>query len=255
MTNEESTKEFNEIRQTLREMAQAAKQRAQEAKQRNQEAKQRNQEAKQWAQEAEQRFQRIEQQLEKNAQQAEQRAKEINARFEETRQLISQNAQEARQRARETDRQIKALSHIFTNNWGRLVEALIEPGSIKLFQERGINVPKSKPRHDRSRNGKHMEIDLLLKNKKDKVAVVIEVKTTPSPEDVNHFLNKFDTFLDFFPKYEGYTLYGAIAGIQIDESVVKFAYRRGLFVLALGNEGLVRMLNDEKFQPTLFTPS
>ena len=253
MQNEETRKQFDEIWQILRENAQEAEQRLQRMEQQRekdaQEAKQRFQRMEQQrekdAQEAKQRFQRTEQRLEKNAQEAEQR-------FQRTEQQREKDAQEARQRDRETDRKIQKLSDLFTNHWGRLIEALVEPGSIKLFQGRGINVTKSKPRHDRSRNGKHMEIDLLLKNKDDKVAVVIEVKTTPSPEDVHKFLDKFDTFRNFFPKYRGYTIYGAIAGIQIDESVTKFAYRRGLFVLALGNEGLVRMLNDPKFTPTSF---
>ena len=284
MQYEEIRKEYEEIRQTLREIAQEfqqltqesrqraqefqqltqeSRQRAQEAEQRAQEAEQRfqrieqqrekdAQEARQRAKEAEQRFQRIEQQREKDAQEAEQRSKKIDAEFEAIQQLIKQNAEEAKQRSRETDLKIQKLSDIFTNHWGRLVEALVEPGSIKLFQDRGINVTKSKPRRARSRNGKHMEIDLLLKNKADKIAVVIEVKTTPTPEDVHKFLAKFDTFVEFFPKYKGYTIYGAIAGIQIDQSVTTFAYRRGLFVLTLGNEGLVRMLNDQKFTPTTF---
>ena len=213
MQYEQIRKEFEDIRQTLRAMIQESQQRAQEA---------------------EQRFQKI------------------DAEFESIQQIIKQNAEEAKQRSRETDQKIQKFADIFTNHWGRLVEALLEPESVKLFQDRGINVTKSKKHHGRSRNGKHIEIDLLLKNKNEKVAVVIEVKTTPNPDDVHKFLDKFDTLLDFFPKYKGYTIYGAIAGIQIDESVTKFAYRRGLFVFTLGNEGLVRMLNDKKFTPTIF---
>ena len=197
-------------------------------------------------------FEDIRQTLRAMVQESQQRAQEAEQRFQRIEQQREKDAQEAKQRSRETDRKIQKLSDIFTNHWGRLVEALVEPGSVKLFQDRGINVTKSKTRHGRSRNGKHIEIDLLLKNKNEKVAVVIEVKTTPNPDDVHKFLDKFDTLLDFFPKYKGYTIYGAIAGIQIDESVTKFAYRRGLFVLTLGNEGLVRMLNDKKFTPTIF---
>ena len=197
-------------------------------------------------------FEEIRQTLQAMIQESQQRAQETEQRFKRIEQQREKDAQEAKQRSRETDLKIQKLSDIFTNHWGRLVEALVEPGSIKLFQDRGINVTKSKSRRARSRNGKHMEIDLLLKNKADKIAVVIEVKTTPTPEDVHKFLAKFDTFVEFFPKYEGYTIYGAIAGIQIDRSVTTFAYRRGLFVLTLGNEGLVRMLNDPKFTPTTF---
>jgi signal-transduction protein with cAMP-binding, CBS, and nucleotidyltransferase domain len=102
---------------------------------------------------------------------------------------------------RETDRKIKELTNLFTGQWGKLIEALIKPGSLKLFQDRGINVQKRKTRMaERLNGGRHMEIDILLKNKVEKIAVVIEVKTTLQISDVNDFIKKFDTFLDFFPR-------------------------------------------------------
>ena len=285
MRSKEITKGFDEIRQLLRENALEAKQRAQEAEQRAQEAEQRFQRIEQQreknAQEAEQRFQRIEQQREKNAQEAEQRfqrieqqreknAQEAEQRYQRIEQILEKNAQELQgtrkliegnaeqikanaEQMRETDRKIKELTNLFTGQWGKLIEALIKPGSLKLFQDRGINVQKRKTRMaERLNGGRHMEIDILLKNKVEKIAVVIEVKTTLQISDVNDFIKKFDTFLDFFPKYKGYTLHGAVAGVQIDEGVDKYAYRNGLFVLGLGREGLVRMLNDDKFDPRVF---
>ncbi len=278
MRSKEITKGFDEIRQLLRENALEAKQRAQEAEQRFQRIEQQREKN---AQEAEQRFQRIEQQREKNAQEAEQRyqrieqqreknAQEAEQRYQRIEQILENNAQELQgtrkliegnaeqikanaEQMRETDRKIKELTNLFTGQWGKLIEALIKPGSLKLFQDRGINVQKRKTRMaERLNGGRHMEIDILLKNKVEKIAVVIEVKTTLQISDVNDFIKKFDTFLDFFPKYKGYTLHGAVAGVQIDEGVDKYAYRNGLFVLGLGREGLVRMLNDDKFDPRVF---
>ena len=238
MRSKEITKGFDEIRQLLRENALEAKQRAQEAEQR--------------AQEAEQRFQRIEQQREKNAQAADQRAQAADRRLQRIEQILEENAE----RMRETDRKINALTDLFTGQWGKLIEALIKPGCVKLFQDRGINVTKSRTRLSKLlEDNRHMEIDILLKNRVEKIAVVIEVKTTLQVSDVNDFIKKFDTFLDFFPKYKGYTLHGTVAGVQIDEGVDKYAYRIGLFVLGLGREGLVRMLNDDKFDPRVFNSS
>ena len=287
MTNEDITKGFDEIRQLLREMAQESAQRSKAIDQRFEEMAQENerraQEADRRAQEADRRAQEVD----RRAQEATQRSKEIDQRFEATERLIREmaqenerRAQEAKQRSKEIDQrfediaqrfedtdnqfkdiaqqfketgqQIKELKNLFTNQWGRLIEALVEPGIITLFQQRGINVKKRQPRAQGKRKGKHMEIDLILKNKTEKVAVIVEVKTTLRSEDVAKFLNKFDAFLDYFPKYKGYTIYGAVAGIQIDKTVSIFAYRQGLFVLGLGNEGLIRMLNDENFKPTIF---
>jgi RecB family endonuclease NucS len=93
-----------------------------------------------------------------------------------------------------------------------------------------------------------MEIDILATNK-DSV-IVVEVKTTLKVEDVNDFISeKLSRFFEFFPKYKGMTLYGAVAGIRIEESADRYAYRKGLFVLTLSGEGMVVILNDEKFRP------
>ncbi len=275
---QEAEQRFQRIEQQREKNAQEAEQRAQEAEQRFQRIEQQREKN---AQEAEQRFQRIEQQREKNAQEAEQRyqrieqqreknAQEAEQRYQRIEQILENNAQELQgtrkliegnaeqikanaEQMRETDRKIKELTNLFTGQWGKLIEALIKPGSLKLFQDRGINVQKRKTRMaERLNGGRHMEIDILLKNKVEKIAVVIEVKTTLQISDVNDFIKKFDTFLDFFPKYKGYTLHGAVAGVQIDEGVDKYAYRNGLFVLGLGREGLVRMLNDDKFDPRVF---
>ena len=278
---QEAEQRFQRIEQQLEKNAQEAEQRYQRIEQQReknaQEADQRAQRIEQQreknAQEAEQRYQRIEQQREKNAQEAEQRYQRIEQILENnaqelqgTRKLIEGNAEQIKANAeqikanaeqmRETDWKIKELTNLFTGQWGKLIEALIKPGSLKLFQDRGINVQKRKTRMaERLNGGRHMEIDILLKNKVEKIAVVIEVKTTLQISDVNDFIKKFDTFLDFFPKYKGYTIHGAVAGVQIDEGIDKYAYRNGLFVLGLGREGLVRMLNDDKFDPRVFHSS
>ena len=44
-------------------------------------------------------------------------------------------------------------------------------------------------------------------------------------------------------------VYGAVAGVRIDEHANRYAYRKGLFVLTLGRDGLTQILNDEKFVP------
>ena len=95
-----------------------------------------------------------------------------------------------------------------------------------------------------------MEIDLLLVN--DREAVVIEVKTTLKVEDVREFLDNLKKFTFFFPRYKGVSLYGGVAGIQIEEGADKFAYRQGLFVLAGSGEGLIRILNNPEFRPKNF---
>jgi len=166
-------------------------------------------------------------------------------------------------RFEETDEKIKELAELFTGQWGKLIEALVKPSALKLFQERGVKVTETYQRLESYRNGSQMEVDILLAN--DIEAVVIEVKTTLKVEDVREFLEKVKQFTFFFPRYKGLKIYGGVVGIQIEESADRFAdpsqaQDQGLFVLTGSGEGLalersegmIRILNDTNFRPQNF---
>lgn len=150
----------------------------------------------------------------------------------------------------ETDEKIKELSAMFTSQWGKMIEAMVEPDAIRLFQERGIPVQRTYQRLKSRRDGRHMEIDLVLENDAD--MVVIEAKSTLGVQDVRDFLDRMDEFLLFFPRCRDYRVYGGVAGMDIVEHADRFAYRQGLFVLAVAGEGLVKILNDAVFKPKNF---
>jgi len=169
--------------------------------------------------------------------------REVARRQEET----ARRQEETDREIKETTRGIKDLRELFTGQWGKLVESLVEPSVLKLFQERGIQVIDTAQRLKTTRNGEQMEIDILATNEDSVIAV--EVKTTLKVEDVNYFLEKLERFTEFFPKYKEMRLYGAVAAIRIEEEADKYAYRRGLFVLTLSGENMVVILNDEKFKP------
>ncbi|MBM3241619.1 hypothetical protein FJZ31_35510 [Candidatus Poribacteria bacterium] len=102
-------------------------------------------------------------------------AQEIWALFRETREQISEIAkrqEELTKQQEETSREIrgfhegmKDLRELFTGQWGKLVEALVEPSVLRLFQDRGIQVIDTAQRLKTKRNGEQMEIDILATNK------------------------------------------------------------------------------------------
>ena len=138
--------------------------------------------------------------------------------------------------------------NLFTSQWGRLLEALVEPGVVELFQTRGIAVNRSLERPRMRRGGEELEIDLLLVNGD----ALVVVKSTLRVDDVRKFLEDLKRFPEFFPEYRGYRRFGAIAALGINESADRHAYRQGLFVLTLGREGLVTLRNDDAFRPLDF---
>jgi hypothetical protein len=91
-----------------------------------------------------------------------------------------------------------------------------------------------------------MEIDILGVNSTD--VVLVECKSRLSHGDVDDFLTKLPLFKTAFPEFVAYRIYGAVAGIEIDQGVDRRAYQKGLFVIKPSGD-TVAIVNDENFQP------
>lgn len=162
---------------------------------------------------------------------------------------VARRQEETALQMKETGKKIESLSetvNALTGKWGRFVEGLVAPGAVRIFRERGIDVKQTYTRAESQRNGEEMEIDVLVVN--DEYTVAISVKSTLKVEDVNAHIDNLRRFRDFFPVFADKKLLGAVAGIVIDESADKYAYRRGLFVITQAGEN-IKILNDEKFKP------
>jgi hypothetical protein len=176
--------------------------------------------------------------------------KETDAKFKETDAKFKETDAQFKLtdvKIQETSRQIRALEGLFGSQWGKFIEALVQPNALRLFQEWGIRVHYVYRRASSQFNGESMEIDLILENEQD--VVVIEVKSNLKVQDVNDFLEDLHHFLHFFPKYANRRIYGAVAGLNIEEDADRYAYRRGLFVLGLVGDGIVQIKNDRRFRP------
>lgn len=156
---------------------------------------------------------------------------------------------ETERRFQATDRQITRLSKEIGNlggKWGRFVENMVAPACETLFLNRDIPVHQVSQRVRKRLDGKTLEIDVLVTNENH--VLVVEVKSSLSVDDVKELIKNLTEFRQFFPEYNQKQLYGAVAGIQIEEGADKYAYRQGLFVLAQRGEN-VAILNDTEFQP------
>jgi hypothetical protein len=158
--------------------------------------------------------------------------------------------------AAEASRSIEALSRSvaettravngLTSRWGRFVEELVEPAVVRMFQERGIDVKEKHPRVSVKRENVAMEIDILVVDTTD--VVLVECKSRLSRDDVNDFIENLEKFKIAFPAYKNYQAYGAVAGIEINEGVDRYAYQKGLFVIRPSGD-TVEIVNDQKFKP------
>ena len=175
------------------------------------------------------------------------RFQETASRFQETDRIIKQMAKETDERFKETSREIKAVNASvgrLSNRLGEFVEEAVRPAAVRLFQERGIDVHEVHQNIVVKRDGEGIEIDLLVVNNKDVVA--IECKSNLSVDDVNEHLERLDKIKRLIPDHKDKRITGAVAGMVIPEQVGIYAMRKGLFVIAQ-NGGHLELANDEKF--------
>ena len=180
------------------------------------------------------------------------RLDKVGEEIEALKDEMERRSKETDRQMRETDKKIKELSNLFTTQWGKLVEALVEPGVLDLFRKQGIKIKYTTRRLElEDENGRKIaEFDILLVN--DEEAVVIEVKTTVKKEDVDYFLEKLGKAREWVSLLRmKKRIYGAVAGLSYDEGVDRYAYRQGLFVLK-SEGGIIKIANDENFIPKIW---
>lgn len=168
--------------------------------------------------------------------------KETDLKFKETDLQIKEMAAGRK----EMDKSIKKAFDLFTNQWGRLIESLVEGDLVNLLRQRGIEVEHTTTRSKGTRNGEDYEFDIIAVNTTE--IVVTEVKTSLRPEDVKHFKQKLEKVKIFLPEYANYRIYGAVAYLQEYSQAAKMAEQDGLFVVkATGSSASIA--NMPNFKP------
>ena len=148
---------------------------------------------------------------------------------------------------KETSREIAELKSLFTSQWGKLMESLVEGDLVNLLNARGIAITDTTTRLKGKRaDGGNYEFDILAHNGLE--LVVVEVKTTLRPRDVKAFLGKLDHFKQWLPRYANNRIYGAMAWLCADAGAEAMLANRGLFsIRATGDSAAIQ--NDSTFAP------
>ncbi len=175
---------------------------------------------------------------------------ESNAKFEqqmsEFEETLKKNQEAAEKRDKEFDKKLGNL----TGFLGKFTEEMIRPNIIPMFQAKGINVETLLRSVVGKKEGKdYYEIDWLLID--TNIAIVVEVKTKFTRDDVDEHLERLNRISEIAPKHvllNEKTLLGAAAGITFEDGADRYAYKKGLYVLKqTGN--FVSIINEESFTP------
>ncbi len=189
---------------------------------------------------------------------------ETNAAIKETRASIKEtnagirelraSQRETDRQMKETDRQIKELGRQIGGlgrKFGGFTEGMAYPSMKRLLRKR-FHMETITPRVDISRNGKHMELDVLgYSNGKGNQVVVVEVKSRLTPEGIDQMEQTMTRFDEFFPEHRDKRRFGMIAAVDFSPNVEFQTQRRGFYLARIQDELFV-LRSPELFQPRYF---
>jgi hypothetical protein len=165
--------------------------------------------------------------------------------YDERQRIAEQEMAALRKTVEQTNKQVGGL----TSRWGEFVENLIKPAAARIFKEQGIDVHYTAMRVKGDDERGSMEIDILVENTNEIVA--IEVKSHLEVRNVKRFLEVLARFKEAFPKYQNYKVYGAVAGIKIDEKADEYATQEGLFLISPAGDSVV-IANSQDLKPKIW---
>jgi hypothetical protein len=169
--------------------------------------------------------------------------------FEDIKQLFRETDERIDRRMAETDRRLSELGKQIGglgNRLGEFVEGVVRPGLVRLFRERDIDVHRTLRDVAGDKNGIALQVDLLVVNDTD--AVAVEVKSKLTDRDVDDHLERLGKFKMLFPEFASKRLLGAVAAMVVTNGAVRYAEKNGIFVIGQAGDDAV-FLNSEGFEP------
>ena len=175
--------------------------------------------------------------------------KDNAARIDKLNEEYLELKRETEKERKKTEKAIRELSNLFTSQWGKLIESLVEGDLVRVLTGRGIEVDSVLERRKGSKQGKSYEFDLIAIN--SETIVIVEVKTTLRPYDVKHFIDKLRDAKFFMPEYKNMNILGGMAFLRADAGSERQSENQGLFVIrATGNSSAI--INKADFEPRIF---
>ena len=132
------------------------------------------------------------------------------------------------------------------NRWGKLGENLVKGSLVERLKERGIKV------NGVTTNAKKggVEFDIIALNGKE--IVVVEVKATLDPSDVDKFKKNIQQFKILWPEFKKKTVYGAMAFLlKSNRQAESLAEKEGFFVISATGDVIIK--NEKDFKPKVFS--
>lgn len=151
-----------------------------------------------------------------------------------------------------TDRNIRELNEKWgnlANRLGTLSEDIVAPNLVpvaqKYFNCQGRPLDFITRRNRKHRQDQELEREFDAMAVFEDTVILSEVKATPRVSDLKDFLELIGEFFDYFPELVGKKLVPIFASLRVEESLVRFASKNNLYVLAMKGDTM-DLLNYEQ---------
>ncbi len=134
------------------------------------------------------------------------------------------------------------------NRLGTLAEDLVAPSLPRILMEithcpsrdkvaMAVRVRRPHP----TEPGQNQEYDVIVSC--GQYALFNETKTRLRPADVDRLIERLERVRPYFPEYATQKILGSLASLYVDPSLVQYANRQGVLILATGDE-LMEVINE-----------
>jgi len=190
------------------------------------------------------------QELDRKFQETDRKFQETDRKIQETAEQMKKTDRIVQKTAEQIKRTSKEVSSLSTSV-GQIVENMVGGDIVGQFRELGYAVVRISRNVEFGEEGTSAsgEIDLLLED--GDVAILIEAKTKPGVSDIlRHIerLEKFRSHVNRDGNVEKRQFIGAIAGASIKSDVIKFAHRKGMYVIVQTGRIVEIIATPEGFQ-------
>ncbi len=134
------------------------------------------------------------------------------------------------------------------NKMGTLAEDLVAPSLPRILGEvvtcpagDQVSMAVRVKRYHPTERGQSQEYDVIVSCGVH--ALFNETKSRLRPGDVDRLIERLGRVRAYFPEYEGRKIIGSLASLYVDPSLVTYATRQGMLVLATGDE-LMDVVNE-----------
>jgi uncharacterized coiled-coil protein SlyX len=155
---------------------------------------------------------------------------ETSRKVEETSKIVAETSKTVAETSKKVDALSKNLGGL-GNLQGRLTEALFEAELWKKFNDIGFDFDSQVSRRVFKNGGDFVaEADFFLEN--SHYAMPVEVKTELSIDDINEHIERMAKIREYMDsRKDSRKLVVAIAGEIVPENVLRYAHKKGLYVL------------------------